>query len=146
LEWFIGGTQVNRVLVLLILISGCSYTHPQSIGVAGDRVTTVVMIDYVKGKQVVIIDGQATPPGKILFKLSDIRKAITRSGDAPATVLAHERTTVHDLLSMNVALMKAGFGSIKYFSFSEDKSSMFEITFSPPVPFDSSGRSPSHQN
>ena len=125
-------------VLILVLISLA--THSQNARIESDRARVVVMIDFAKGRQVISINGQATPVEKILFRLSEIRTSApdsTRS--VPAVVLAHERTSIYDLISMKVSLLKAGFGPVRYFSYDENRSSMFEVTFSPPTPFNSSG-------
>jgi hypothetical protein len=130
---------VIKSFAVLILVLISLATHSQNARIESDRARVVVMIDFAKGRQVISINGQATPVEKILFRLSEIRTSApdsTRS--VPAVVLAHERTSIY-LISMKVSLMKAGFGPVRYFSYDENRSSMFEVTFSPPTPFNSSG-------
>jgi hypothetical protein len=129
--------KLSGVLILLLISAAA---NPQNARNDSTHPDVVVIIDFVKQKQVIRINGEETPHKGILFKLSEIRtKASNSAKSIPAVVLAHERTSVYDLLSMKVALMKAGFGPVRYFSYDEHRSSMFELTFAPPIPFNSSG-------
>jgi hypothetical protein len=98
------------------------------------------MIDIIKQRQIIRLNGRPTPRERILVKLGETcAKSTSAAKDVPAIVLAHEKTSTYELIGMSVALKKAGCGSVRYFSFDQEKRSMFEVTFSSPVPFSSSG-------
>ncbi len=98
---------MTKFVACLAVNSSCIGVHAQGMDSSAPHKPTVVMIDYQKGKQGISIDGQPTLPSKVLFRLGAVRGKSADDGTAQAAmVLAHERTPIHDLLSMHVVSSK----------------------------------------
>src|ERR1041385_140072 len=98
---------------------------------------TALVADFDQGRIKYKLDSKPVRSDHILEALGEVKKQ--RGRDVPVVVLIDQRSSLAALSNIRGIINKAGFPSVRYFSFTADRQMMEEVIMDerPAVPFSS---------